>query len=265
MPTISIVGQGRVGAALMRRCVDRGLTVVAVGRMSYDAWLTQPATDVVVLAVREEHLASITADARAHQHCEGSLVVHVSGLLGPEVLRELSSRVAAAHPFQTFGVDDPAVLDGIAWGVDCDDPDWLVLEQFLAAIGGRPVRLPRLTKEMRLQYHASAVAANNVVYAAYSLARELARSVQIDPSAFLVPIIEQTTRNAVQAITTDQPFAITGPIARADIGAVVEQLQALPEHLRPMYQHLGLALIDALADVLTEEGRRELRKALTVV
>lgn len=90
-------------------------------------------------------------------------------------------------------------------------------------------------------------------------------NVQIDPSAFLVPIIEQTTRNAVQAVTTNQPFAITGPIARADVGAIVEQMQALPEHLRPMYQHLGLALIDALADRLPEEQRRALSQALTVV
>ncbi|MFZ9869627.1 MAG: DUF2520 domain-containing protein [Candidatus Kapaibacteriota bacterium] len=265
-PTIAIVGQGRVGSALTRRLTAAGLVVTCIDRQSYPEWFNQPQTDVVILALHEHHLFAVATDPQAQAHCSSSLVVHVHGLSGPDVIAELSPRAAAAHPFQTFGVDDPAMLDGIAWGVElsasCTHDDWVVLSDLLQRIDGRPVRLPAMTTQSRMRYHASAVAASNVVYAAYALARELARDVNIDPSTFLVPIIQQTTRNAVQAIEQHEPFAITGPMARGDVRAVIEQLEALPESLQPLYRHLAMALLEALGEHLSEEQRIQLRRVL---
>jgi predicted short-subunit dehydrogenase-like oxidoreductase (DUF2520 family) len=157
--------------------------------------------------------------------------------------------VAAAHPFQTFGEADPKLLDGIGWGVECDDDAWPLTEEFVKLTGGLAFRLPKTDPVSKRRYHAAAVAASNFTYAAYDLARELAKEAGIPVETFLVPIMRQTLENAARAMHDDAPFPLTGPLVRGDMDAVQRQLDAMPDHLREQYVHLTNALKEVIKRV----------------
>jgi len=182
----------------------------------------------------------------------GSLVMHVNGSLGTDILepvRACGAMVAAAHPFQTFGDADPKLLEGIGWGIECDDDAWPLIEEFVKLTGGFPYRLPKTDPVSKRRYHVAAVAASNFTYAAYDLARELAKDAGIPVAEFLVPIMRQTLQNAARAMYEDAPFPLTGPLVRGDMDAVQRQLDAMPAHLREQYVHLTNALKEVIGKV----------------
>jgi predicted short-subunit dehydrogenase-like oxidoreductase (DUF2520 family) len=161
--------------------------------------------------------------------------------------------IAAAHPFQTFGSVDPSALNGIGWGVECDDDAWPLTEEFVKLTGGLPFRLPKTDPVSKRRYHAAAVAASNFTYAAYDLARGLANEAGIPAEMFLVPIMQRTLDNAAKAMHDGTPFALTGPLVRGDMDAVQRQLDAMPENLREQYIHLT----DALKEVIKRTASSE--------
>jgi predicted short-subunit dehydrogenase-like oxidoreductase (DUF2520 family) len=206
-----------------------------------------PKSDVIVLATKDSVLSEVISKLAMH-HAEvlhGALVLHVNGSLGTDILEPLRlhrALIAAAHPFQTFDKADPALLHGIGWGVLCDDTSWPLTEEFVRRVGGFPFRLPKSDAISKRRYHASAVAASNFTYAAYDLARRLAEEVGLPVEEFLGPIMRQTLENALEAMKSNAPFPITGPLVRADEDAVQRQLDAMPMQLKDQYVHLTEAL-----------------------
>ena len=213
-----------------------------------------PSTPLFLLACKDAFLPAVI-QRLAEQYGEnlaGSLVIHVNGSLGTDILepvRACGAMVAAAHPFQTFGEADPKLLDGIGWGVECDDDAWPLTEEFVKLTGGLAFRLPKTDPVSKRRYHAAAVAASNFTYAAYDLARELAKEAGIPVETFLVPIMRQTLENAARAMHDDAPFPLTGPLVRGDMDAVQRQLDAMPDHLREQYVHLTNALKEVIKRV----------------
>ncbi len=259
---VTIVGPGRVGRALYHRCGERDMHVHLVTRSGFDAWCTstEPAGQVLVIATKDDVLKDVAAKIAATRGADlgDVLALHVNGSLGPEVLSPLhmcGARTAAAHPFQTFGDDDPTALDGIGWGVACEPAAWHDVCEFVERTGGIPWLLTDLSHERKRRYHAAAVAASNFTYAAYELARRLAREADIPADVFLVPIMERTFLNARQALRDGAGFAVTGPIVRGDVDAVQRQLDAIPTEDRDLYRSLARALLDVVGDSLDDETR----------
>lgn len=271
-----IIGHGKVGGALYECLHRKGADVSVVGHVEFETWLTSTnvirtnvnaAPAVVVLAVPEaalkelaQRIANATLTA-SHQIMDrppdedgpqdGILILHTNGSRSRRLLAPLHSAgflTAAAHPFQTFPDADPSALDGIAWGVDCDDEAWTLCEEFIELTGGNAIRLSDKTCERKRVYHASAVAASNLVYAAYELARRIAEDAGIDESKFLVPIMQRTFENAAKAITTGEQFSVTGPVVRGDVDAVQKQLMALNGELRRSYALMSMCLLDTFSD-----------------
>jgi predicted short-subunit dehydrogenase-like oxidoreductase (DUF2520 family) len=183
---------------------------------------------------------------------QGALVMHVNGSLGADILEPLQAcgaMISAAHPFQTFGSADPSALEGIGWGIECDDGAWPLTEEFVKLTGGVPFRLPKTDPVSKRRYHAAAVAASNFTYAAYDLARNLAKEAGIPEETFLVPIMQRTLDNAATAMREGAPFALTGPLVRGDIEAVQRQLDAMPDNLREQY----ICLTNALKEVVEKQ------------
>ncbi len=249
-PAVTIVGNGAVGSVLKK------FSNYSVERNNFDSWLSLPTpSGLVVLAVPDTVLGSVV-HAMKDQWLgfkEGGVVIHVSGSQPLELLNSLrGSRcaVGVAHPFQTFrGNDHVNVLDGVAWGVECDEEAWTTVQWFVDRTGGHAYRLPSLSSEERLQYHASAVAASNFVYAGLSLATALANTIGIPAGHFIRPILLQTIHNAMQALETPAggyEFPVTGPLARGDFRTVEDQYFAIPTHLRAQYALHSLALLEQL-------------------
>jgi predicted short-subunit dehydrogenase-like oxidoreductase (DUF2520 family) len=285
---IVIIGNGKVGGALYKRLHEKTDDVLVVGHVEFETWLTSSnvirtnvnaAPAVVVLAVPEatikgtaQRIANATLTA-SHQIMDrppdedgpqdGILILHTNGSKSNRSLAPLHSAgflTAAAHPFQTFPNDDPTALDGIAWGVDCEDEAWALCEEFIRLTGGNAVRLSNQTRERRRAYHASAVAASNLTYAAYELARRISHDAGIDASQFLLPIMKRTFENAAKAIAADEAFSITGPLVRGDVDSVQKQVMSLSEELRRPYALMSICLLDTINH--NQETQAAMRKML---
>ena len=206
-----------------------------------------PRSDVIVLATKDSALTSVISALMLHHAgaLHDALVLHVNGSLGADILEPLRTSgalIAAAHPFQTFAQADAHLLNGIGWGVECDDTAWPRTEEFVRLIGGLPWRLSKNDAVAKRRYHAAAVAASNFTYAAYDLARRLAEDAGIPVVEFLGPIMRQTLENAVDSLRAGTAFPITGPLVRGDMDAVQRQHDAMPDDLKEQYVHLTEAL-----------------------
>jgi predicted short-subunit dehydrogenase-like oxidoreductase (DUF2520 family) len=257
--SVTVIGNGRVGNAVRHSCESRHPSSSTPHTCLFPArtFLADVAStiidrsDVIVLATKDAVLTEVVDKLAAHHSpvLDGALVLHVNGSIGTDILEPLTKHgalVAAAHPFQTFSDGDPNQLIGIGWGVDCQDAAWSLTEEFVHLVGGFPFRLSRTDAISKRRYHAAAVAASNFTYAAYDLARCLAEDVGIPAEQFLVPIMRQTLENAIDALKSNAPFPITGPLVRRDMEAVQRQLDAMPEHLKEQYVHLTEALRRAI-------------------
>lgn len=264
---VTVIGTGKVGGALCRRLINKGVSIHPVSHSGYEKWLNSdsPIGEVLILAVKDDVLNKILIEIKTNKGpvLNGVTVLHVNGSLGRDVLAMLESdgaHIAAAHPFQTFAEDDPSALDDIGWGIDASEGAMSTVKALVSFTGGVPVRLSDTSDAGKRRYHAAAVAASNFAYASYELARQLAEDVGIDPHVFLVPIMQRTFENAADAIHDGEPFGITGPLVRGDLAAVEKQLRAMPDHLRPMYKHLSLALLEVESLQLSSETKLALQK-----
>lgn len=251
--SITIIGKGRVGESIQVGSHIAATPPSTIDSISARAFLADPAyatirtSDVIVLAAKDSALAEVIS-ALARHHADvlsGALVLHVNGSLCTDILEPLRTSgalISAAHPFQTFAKADAHLLDGIGWGVECDDAAWPLTEEFVRLTGGLPWRLEKTDAVSKRRYHAAAVAASNFTYAAYDLARRLAEDAGIPAAEFLGPIMRQTLENAVESLRSGAAFPITGPLVRKDMDAVQRQLEAMPDELKEQYVHLSEAL-----------------------
>lgn len=267
---VTIVGKGRVGGAIHRRCIERGLHVTVVERQAFETWCSEsaPIGDVLIIATKDAVLPMVVeriVATRAHD-LKGVLVLHLNGSASVDVLSPfhgVGAITSAAHPFQTFSNDDPTALDSIAWGVQCDERAWHGTRELVEMLGGVPWLLTDMSHDRKRRYHAAAVAASNFTYAAYELARRLAVDADIPADVFLIPIMKRTLENASDSLKSQTAFSVTGPLARGDVAGVRRQLESVPANDRDLYRHLSLALLHVVADTLDEQTVISLRRVLS--
>lgn len=210
---ISVIGRGRVGAAVAARLAGSG------------AILTDEQPDLVLLTVPDRAIQDV-----ARSIAPGPWVAHVSGAtrlaaLDPHVLR------FSVHPLQTFTLDrGPDQLDG-AWAAVTAESDearergWRLAE----LLGLRPFELK---DDARVAYHAGAAIASNYLVTLYRAASVLFAKAGAPPEA-LVPLMQRTIENG---------FQLTGPIARGDwatVDAHLAEIARTAPELEEMYRALA--------------------------
>jgi pantoate--beta-alanine ligase len=268
-----VIGPGRLGSALLAALYARGMDVACVGvsvlaRTDAEAdpprllvpqaiaaaaggpaplaiWLTVP--DDAIGPVALQIARSLPPEAAQSRPI---VAVHTSGLGSLELLRPLAAagvRTVALHPLQSFAPGSGAgTLADVPIAVTAADTDGLAVGRHLAeAIGGRPFDLPDAA---RPRYHLAAVVASNLLVAlqaeAAGLLREAAGGEVPDAVERLRPLVTTTLAN-VQANGPER--ALTGPVARGDVGTVRRHLEILDDH-EPRYAAAYRALsLEALA------------------
>jgi predicted short-subunit dehydrogenase-like oxidoreductase (DUF2520 family) len=234
-----LAGPGKAGRSLFLRIAAAGHTIAGVtGRdpaasAEAAAALSAPAlgwgdampeADLLVIAVRDDaieevavHLAPLAGEVRG--------AVHLSGLTSLEALEPFMGicAVGSFHPLQTLPDPESGAvrLEG-AWLAVTSDDDLLSDDLFRLAtsMGAHPFELPDDSKAL---YHAAAAAAANYPLAALAMSRRLfeAAGVPFDAAG---PLVRAVVDNA---FALGPEAALTGPIARGDVGTVAGQRAAV--------------------------------------
>jgi predicted short-subunit dehydrogenase-like oxidoreductase (DUF2520 family) len=192
--------------------------------------------DLIFLAVPDD---VITPLAESLPWRAGQGVAHLSGSRPAAALAACVARgayAAALHPLMTFPrypVDAPIApllerVRGCAWALEAEDSSLAGrLEAIVAALDGRIVRL---AAEDRVPYHISGVLASNYVAALVGAGASLWQGFGVDrveAVAALLPLLRATVESLADV---GLPGALTGPVARGDVGTVAAHLAWLDAH-----------------------------------
>lgn len=247
---IGVIGSGAVGGSLARALADSRAKIIAVTARNgeHAAALARripgcravatpaevvAASDLILLAAPDD---TITPLAESLSWRAGQRVVHFSGALGARALAAAAERgatVAALHPLMTFtralaaGPLDAilARLRGCVWALETEDEAFReALRAMVAALGGQ---VALLTESGRIPYHIAGVLASNYVVTLMGAATALWESFGADRALAreaLLPLM----RASVENLTTLEPSAaLSGPIARGDVGTIRAHLDWL--------------------------------------
>jgi len=262
LPTIAIVGLGRVGMSLGRALRAAGYTIPAVWNRTSTvlperaALLDAPtadsavdavrAADVTLLSVSDDAITPLAAAVAREDAWRGRAVVHASGALGREALApaaQAGALTGALHPLAAFAHGGTVLPHGIAFAVEAAEPLRSTLAHMALRLGGRPLVLGAEDKAL---YHAAAVMASNYSVTLAAVAARLLRRIgasEDDSLAVLLPLLRSTLDNLERQ---GLPEALTGPIVRGDTGTVrrhLLELDAVDSEAGTLYRCLALGTL----------------------
>lgn len=260
--TVAIVGLGKVGTAVGLLLQAAGYRIVAVSDLAPEALKRSshfPDASIfsdcarasalarcILITTRDDQIASVCEEICSRDGVRpGDKCVHMSGAGALDLLasaRRLGAHVASIHPIQSFADVEGAIanLPGSTFGITADPAlqPWAL--RFVRDLGGVPFLV---SEEEKTLYHAAACMASNYLTALVSMVEDLYRVLGVAPSSALqtfLPLVRGTVRNIEAQGTVE---ALTGPIARGDVGTLRKHLIALrsqkPDYLQ-IYCQLGL-------------------------
>ena len=268
--TVGVVGAGRVGAVLGAALAKAGHRVTGAYAVSEasraraadllpgvplaDVATVVAGAELVLLAVPDDALAHlVTGLAATGAWQAGQIVVHTSGRHGVAILepaREQHVLPLALHPAMTFtgtAMDLDRLVD-CAFGVTADDALRPMAEALVLEMGGEPVWVAEAD---RTTYHlALAHGANHLVTLTSEAMELLARAGVAEPRRVLGPLMRAALDNALRL----GDAALTGPVARGDVGTVEDHLREL-DRLSPEIRRTYVAMARATALRALDSGR----------
>lgn len=262
MPSISIIGIGRVGGALALALNDAGYVVDLLvhrgaetverisSRLSQTTQLADIASipkiesDIVLITTSDPDITTV-AGQLSDTLVERPVVLHTSGSLSSEVLTSLSKMgcpTGSMHPLVSIS-DAMSGANSFADAYFCIEGDAAALEAAKAIVQSLRGRSFSIEPELKSLYHAAAVTACGHLVALIDTAIEMLTECGIGRESakdVLLPLIKSTIAN----LETQTPErALTGSFARADVAAVERHLTSIrknsPVDVRRIYVLLG--------------------------
>ena len=264
---ITLIGAGRLGRAFLRMLIEHQYSVGAVIDVNDEAlnkcnflpqniilskdFKTIPnETTCLLIAVPDDSIEEV---AKNITHCvtltKKCVVAHTSGTHTSDILAALKSTgisTASLHPVQTFPgkKDDWLRLKDIYFSFEGDDVVFDRLAKLIQSMGSKIIKIE---KNFKTLYHISCVIASNYLVALLHMATQLAEKSGVSHDEILKvlnPLINATLENISSQGVTD---ALTGPIARGDVGTIIRHITALQSEaarLLPCYIELGKIALD---------------------
>jgi predicted short-subunit dehydrogenase-like oxidoreductase (DUF2520 family) len=245
--TVGVVSAGRVGSVVGAAWAAAGHRVTATSGVSKASVARAAAllpgvpllapdavvagADLALLAVPDDVLPGLVRGlAAAGGFRAGQIVVHTSGAHGVGVLApavEHGVLPLALHPVMTFTgrSEDVARLAGACVGVtaaeDDGDVGFNVGTALVVEMGAEPVRV---AEQVRPLYHAAlAHGANHLVTLVRDCVDTLERAGVAPAERLVAPLLSAALDNALRL----GDRALTGPVARGDVGTVRTHLREL--------------------------------------
>lgn len=275
LPSVTILGAGRLGAALARRLAEAGWQV--------DTWRRSPSrkkipgvtfhtgslpasisSKLVLLTVPDRAIGALAEELAATGMIrKGQVVAHCSGALdlGPlSPLALVGASTGSLHPM-VAAASGEVPLEGISAAIAGDEKAVRLLRRAARSVG-----LVSLTVTgPRPRYHAAAALAANGLVALADLASELLASTGMSREqalAALLPLMQSSMDNLGRV---GLPDSLTGPIARGDAAVVKAHLQGLRgDPAREAYRALARRQLEIAVDQGSgsEEGLEAIRKLI---
>jgi predicted short-subunit dehydrogenase-like oxidoreductase (DUF2520 family) len=273
-PRLGFIGAGVTGSAFARCLAEARYPVVAVasrtrasarrlaGRVKGCRAVADPqavgdVADLVFITTPDGAIAEVAAQVRWRL---GAWVVHVSGAESLDVLepaRRAGAAVGSIHPLQTFADAQQAVasMPGSTFALEGEGPLLACLREMALALGGHAIELRPQDKAL---YHLTAVLVSNYVVTLVDMATKLWQHFGVEQDSAreaLLPLLQGTVNNLRRL---GLPDALTGPIARGDLGTVrrhLEALEASAPDLLLVYRELGLRTIPVATALAAKRAR----------
>ncbi|WP_019483983.1 Rossmann-like and DUF2520 domain-containing protein [Arthrobacter sp. TB 23] len=258
---VGVIGAGKVGAVLgaALRAADHAIIgVSAVSEASRErAEMLLPGvpvleipeiierSELVLIAVPDDALPELVEGLAVLGAWQpGQLVAHTSGRFGISVLdpaRKLGAIPLALHPAMTFtGMSlDLARLPDCSFGITAPTAVLPVAQALVVEMGAEPVAIEEAHRPL---YHAALAHASNHLVTITAQSTQLLSDIGVEqPHRMLGPLMRASLENALSA----GEGALTGPVARGDIGTVEAHMAALKdqpsEDIRAAYRSLAVA------------------------
>jgi len=288
MPSISIVGIGRVGGALAIALSRSDFAIdTLVHRDPSIARSIQPhlspsvkfatldgvdrlESDVVLITTTDPDIRS-TALTLADKIKPTATVLHTSGSLSSEVLADLRTderRIGSLHPL--VSISDPITgadkFTGVYFCVEGDAEAVLTAQAIAVALGGQTFSI---APEQKALYHAAAVTSAGHIVALIDLAISMLTEAGVDRDTakeVLLPLVRSTVSN----LETQSPAeALTGSFARADEAAIERHLKSfkgpLADRVRDVYLLLGEHSLDlAESNGVEQAAVQRIRETISI-
>ncbi|HYG63086.1 MAG TPA: DUF2520 domain-containing protein [Thermoanaerobaculia bacterium] len=266
----SLVGPGKVGTSLAAWAVASGARLMSTaGRVSLEE-MESAGQDLLLVAVSDSALPAVAATLAGRP--QAAVALHTSGALDASVLsplRQAGSAVGSLHPLKAFPrpLPDPAQARGVFFGVDGDPAARAMAGRLAEAWGAVAGEVPA---EARLLYHFAATLAAGGVVTLLAAAEDLAGRLGLPPQV-TAGYLELSRGAMAAALETGAagdslPGAITGPVARGDVGLVLRQLDALrrtdPGKLPLVLQLARETLRQVSRRAPLDPGQEELREEI---
>lgn len=247
---VVIIGSGNVATIMGRKIKEGGSEIIQVIskterhtrvlaevlNASYTNNLSgiDTAAELCIVAVNDQQIESVVKQLPRMK----GLVVHTSGSVNKDVLKDVANNYGVMYPLQTLNkhVDAlpviPIILDGNSEHVKHSLFDFASTWTPIVAFAN---------DEQRLSTHIAAVIANNFTNHLMALTEDFCNKEGVD-FKLLLPLINET----VSKLGTLSPSILqTGPAARGDISTIDKHLQLLNRQpaLRKLYLKLTESII----------------------
>lgn len=273
-PTVSIIGIGRMGAALAQGLAQAGYPVAALVYRNAEQAASRrslfpgfpvynfehldllPVSDLLIIATPDDAIEpSAKKLAKLRNRGAYEVVLHTSGALSSEVLSPLSkhgSSTGSMHPLASISYffSGASALLGAPYCIEGDPAAVSVARNIAKDLKGESFQIKT---EDKVLYHAAAVIASPHLIALFDVSLELLSRImnRDDAAKLLLRLVENTVGNLhlnpPLTGVRDPSWALTGTFARGDVGVVARHLEALtsgtPKPSRDaldLYKLLGL-------------------------
>jgi predicted short-subunit dehydrogenase-like oxidoreductase (DUF2520 family) len=274
MPTVAIVGAGRVGRGLGRRLRELGwrigavvsrseakarAAVRAIGGGQPHAGLTRQvvAADLILITTPDAAVQKVAHElARiSGREIRGKVVLHTSGALDRRALAPLERGGAVTgslHPLQTFSGREVPELEGTFMAIEGVPGALRQARRIARSLGGIPVRLDGPSKPA---YHAAGALVAGHGLALVEAAARILMSLGFTrrhATRALLPLMRQMLDN-FERLGPRQAW--TGPLSRGDYSTIAAHSSAL-RRFRSEYRKTYAALSELGVALLSSEPKK---------
>lgn len=230
--SVSFIGSGNVATHLAKALTLNGLNVVEVfspqhehaNALARELNATVAASisslqpvDLIIIAVKDDAIQDVVNQLSSPVKA----VVHTSGSVDMNILKNKAEYIGVFYPVQSFRVSEPVNWPEIPICLEANNDAFTeALFQFSGLLSKN---VSYLNSTQRIQLHIAAVMVNNFTNYMYSVSYDLVTKQHLS-FALLLPLIKQT---AARLSSADPITLQTGPAVRNDVTVIEKHLKLL--------------------------------------